>query len=174
MTGIWFQNKWQKFNSNLKATLASISLIKFLSEFLLIIFFTILPTLIVALWVPFTTGKAVDPFELLKAGEFLLYAVSFFSSALVAMTNRQFARNDWRELIKRILIIPIVIVSLLYTAVFVTKGNVNRGILELTSYISMGLSFMLFFLAQFWGSQASVDVHEERNSEQQDIMEHLS
>lgn len=170
----WIQRQPQSFVLGIRRILSTISLVKFLSEFALIIFFTIMPTLFVMGWVLLTTGKKVDSYELYKAGEFLLYAMSFLSSSLVAMTNRQFASNDWRELIKRVLIIPIIMVSFSYTAVFVTKGKVNKELLEIISYSSMAVSFILFFFAQFWVSQGPVDVREERNMEQQNIMDSLS
>jgi cytochrome bd-type quinol oxidase subunit 2 len=167
-------NIWQGVFQFFQGHLARISLVKFFSEFILIIFFTVLPTIVVIVWIYMTKGTMVDDYDLYKGGEFLLYAVSFLSSALVAMTNRQFSNGDWREIIKRLLIIPIMLISTCYTSVFVMKENIDKEVLSQFSYIGMLFSFGLFFFAQFWNSQQTIDVGDERRNEQHNIVENLS
>lgn len=170
----WIKGLCNNFILGIRLTFSRISLWKFFTEFIIIIFFNILPTIVTILWVKLTTGNVVSYYELYKGGEFLLYSVSFFSSALVAMTNRQFSRNDWREQVKNLLIIPILLTSIVYTSVFVSKGNVNKESLEGWSYFCAIISLSVFFFAQFWSSMQPVDVVQERKNEQSNIMDSLN
>lgn len=142
--------------------------IKGLSDTLLIVTLTMLPTIFLCATIVLDRNSN-DFLELYKSGEFMLYGVSFLGSAYLVYKKYYSAKLNWPDIFCTLIIIAILFFSISFAVV---KSLVNPNYLNVkyTSIFSILVSIPFLYYAQVISNkQNSIDVGDVRRNEQKAI-----
>jgi amino acid transporter len=141
------------------------------SDTIFIAFFTFLPTISTILYIV-VRSEDLSFEKYYKPTEFLLYAISFFSSSYIVYEQLSFNKKDWKSELNRFILICLILVAVC-VAISSATPKPNTTFLNWTSFFFILISLVTFYHSQYLNNEKSVDVGAIRRDEQENIISEL-
>lgn len=143
-----------------------------LFETLVILLFTIMPTLFILIKM-LISSDVIPNNALYKSGEFYLYSVSLLGSSFLIYNHYKVKKSDQFSLLSFSCLILLMLLSLAYT-VIANTSNPKLNFVKWSSIFSIFISAIIFYYSQVINNKRSPNVAEVRREEQEIIENALS